>query len=81
MRTLVHIYPTHTKFDNNPFGSFGDYVSNKIGYRHRTDTQTHRQTDGNGRLLEKICIMWQCRTGISKVDCVCKDIRGVSLKN
>ena len=31
--------------------SFGDYVSNKNEYRHQTERQADRQTDGNGTLL------------------------------
>ena len=44
---LHDISNIHTKFDNNRSSSFGDYVSNKNGYRH--------QTDGNKRLVFSYC--------------------------
>ena len=53
---LHDILNTHIiKFDNNQSSSFGDYLSNKKGYRHQTERQTDRQTETG---IYFFCTVW-----------------------
>ena len=52
--TIYMIFLIYIQFDNNRFSSFGDYVSNKNGYRQavrQTGRLTDRQTETTDYLL------------------------------